>query len=272
VVRWRIAFWLQLLLTLMVAAFLLVPVGLSIIAGVTRSYLTGIESGVTLKWVWRVLDLYSDTIWLSLGIAAACLAVTLLIGVPLAYVLARSQGWLGRTIEELIVLPIAIPGLAIALALIVTYGSVGAFRQNWSFILTGHVLFTLPFMVRPVLAVMASGGLRELEDSAASLGASFRQRFVSVVLPNARSGILAGSLMVITLSIGEFNLTWMLHTPVMKTLPIGLADSYASMRLEVASAYTLIFFVLIVPLLAAIQIWSDLTRIARTRPAGGSRR
>jgi putative spermidine/putrescine transport system permease protein len=59
--------------------------------------------------------------------------------------------------------------------------------------------------------------------------------------------------MVVTLSVGEFNLTWMLHTPVTKTLPVGLADSYASMRLEVASAYTLIFFIMIVPLLIAMQ-------------------
>ena len=74
----------------------------------------------------------------------------------------------------------------------------------------------------------------------------------------ARSpGILAGSLMVVTLSLGEFNLTWMLHTPLTKTLPVGLADSYASMRLEVASAYTLVFFVMIIPLLVAIQLFAD---------------
>jgi putative spermidine/putrescine transport system permease protein len=42
-----------------------------------------------------------------------------------------------------------------------------------------------------------------------------------------------------------------------KTLPIGLADSYASMRLEVASAYTLIFFIMIVPLLVAMQLFAD---------------
>ena len=59
--------------------------------------------------------------------------------------------------------------------------------------------------------------------------------------------------MVTTLSIGEFNLTWMLHTPLTKTLPVGLADSYASMRMEIGSAYTLIFFVMIVPLLIAMQ-------------------
>ncbi len=62
--------------------------------------------------------------------------------------------------------------------------------------------------------------------------------------------------MVVTLSLGEFNLTWMLHTPLTKTLPVGLADSYASMRLEVASAYTLVFFVMIIPLLVAMQMYA----------------
>lgn len=78
-----------------------------------------------------------------------------------------------------------------------------------------------------------------------------------MIVPNAVPGILAGALMVVTLSLGEFNLTWMLHTPLTKTLPIGLADSYASMQLEVASAYTLIFFVMIIPLLVAMQLLAD---------------
>jgi putative spermidine/putrescine transport system permease protein len=49
----------------------------------------------------------------------------------------------------------------------------------------------------------------------------------------------------------------MLHTPLTKTLPVGLADSYASMRLEVASAYTLVFFVMIIPLLVAMQLIAE---------------
>jgi putative spermidine/putrescine transport system permease protein len=53
--------------------------------------------------------------------------------------------------------------------------------------------------------------------------------------------------------VGEFNLTWMLHTPLTRTLPVGLADSYASMRIEVGSAYTLIFFIVVLPLLWALQ-------------------
>jgi putative spermidine/putrescine transport system permease protein len=115
----------------------------------------------------------------------------------------------------------------------------------------------MPFMVRSVMAVFASVDIKTLDEGAASLGASPWTRFRNVIVPNAMPGILAGSLMVITLSLGEFNLTWMLHTPLTKTLPVGLADSYASMRLEVASAYTLIFFIMIVPLLVAMQMFAD---------------
>ena len=252
-------FYLQLGFTILVCTFLVLPVGFSILAGLTENYFVGLKSGLTLRWVLEVWALYQETIWRSLLVALSCLVATLILGVPLAYVLARQQAKGGhfarftRAIEELIVLPIAVPGLATALALILSYGEFRDFRASWVFILVGHVLFTLPFMVRSVLAVMLSSQLATLEEAAASLGANFAQRFFTVVLPNAMSGILAGALMVVTLSIGEFNITWMLHTPLTKTLPVGLADSYASMRLEVGSAYTIIFFLMIIPLLIAMQ-------------------
>ena len=251
--RKPLRYWLQLTVTLAVCAFLVVPVGLSILAGITENFFIGVKSGLTMRWVSEVWNLYSETIWRSIGIALACLAATLTLGVPVAYALARAQSRFTRWIEELLTLPIAVPGLATALALILLYGGWRDFRASWLFILVGHVLFTLPFMVRSVLAVMMAVDLKTLEEAAASLGASFRQRFLSVVLPNVRPGIVAGSLMVVTLSMGEFNLTWMLHTPLTKTLPVGLADSYASMRLELGSAYTLIFLVMIVPLLVCLQ-------------------
>jgi putative spermidine/putrescine transport system permease protein len=249
-------YWLQLALTLAVCAFLVVPVVMSILAGLTTNYFVGVKSGLTLRWVGEVWALYSETIWRSMQIALSCLVVTLLLGVPAAYALARAQSRWTRLVEELLTLPIAVPGLATALALILLYGQWRDFRGSWVFILVGHVLFTLPFMVRSVLAVMLAVDLKTLEEAAASLGASFRERFLSVVLPNVRPGIIAGSLMVVTLSMGEFNLTWMLHTPLTKTLPVGLADSYASMRLEIGSAYTLIFLFMIVPLLVAMQ-WAS---------------
>ena len=252
-------FYAQLGFTLLVCAFLVVPVVMSILAGVTENFFVGVKSGLTLRWIGEVWELYARTVYLSIGLSLACLAVTLLLGIPAAYVLARSQNRWTRAFEELLVLPVAVPGLATALALILLYGQIREFRSSWTFILVGHVLFTLPFMVRSVLAVMAAIDLKTLEDAAASLGASFRQRFFQVILPNARPGIVAGSLMVVTLSMGEFNITWMLHTPLTQTLPVGLADSYASMRLEIGSAYTIVFFFMIVPLLVALQWLAEKT-------------
>jgi putative spermidine/putrescine transport system permease protein len=255
--RDRLIFASQLVFTLLVAAFLVVPAILSISAGVTVNYFQGLRSGVTLQWVFQVWELYAGTIFLSFVIAFATLVVTLVAGVPAAYALHVRGGKLSRIVEEVITLPLAIPGLAIALALLLTYQGFSDFRRSWLFILTGHVVFTMPFMVRSVMAVFSTIDIKTLDEGAASLGASPWRRFLDVIVPNAVPGILAGSLMVVTLSLGEFNLTWMLHTPLTKTLPIGLADAYASMRLEVASAYTLIFFVMIIPLLVAMQLFAD---------------
>lgn len=262
--RHPIAFGFQLGVTLLACAFLIVPAILSVLAGVTANYFRGPLDGLTLKWLFEVWRLYADSVWLSLLIAGACLVATLIIGVPAAYVLAKNPGRASRVIEEVVSLPLAIPGLALALALLQLYGTWQGFRLSWWFILTGHVLYTLPFMIRSVLAVFSVIDLKTLEESAASLGATPWRRFVDIALPNAAPGVLAGALTVVTLSVGEFNLTWMLHTPFLKTLPVGLADSYASMRLEIASAYTLVFFVMIVPLLMAMQWASNrASRLAR---------
>lgn len=244
---------LGLVITLLVVAFLIVPVIFSLLAGVTQNYFVGLKSGLTLRWIAEVWSLYADTLWRTLIVALVTLAIVTLVGVPLAWILTLMRGRLARAIEELITLPVAVPGLATALALIVSWGTVGGLRASTAFIVIGHVLFTLPFMVRAAGATMQGRDLPALDQAAATLGARPIVRFLTLIVPNAAPGIVSGALTVLTLSIGEFNLTWLLHTPLTKTLPVGLADSYASMRLEIASAYTLIFLVLLMPLLIGLQ-------------------
>jgi putative spermidine/putrescine transport system permease protein len=260
----RLLLALPLALALLTSAFLIVPVALSVLAGLSANWQQGLAGGLTLHWVGEVWTLYADTVVRTLALAAATVVVDQLLGVPLAYVLARHPSRLARLAEELIMLPVAVPGLATALALIILYGGWHDFRGSSAFILVGHVLFTLPFMVRSVLAVLAAIDIATLEEGAASLGAGPLRRLLGVVLPNARPGILAGSLMVLTLSVGEFNMTWMLHTPLTKTLPVGLADAYASMRLEIASAYTVVFLLMIIPLLLLMQWAAPARRRPRT--------
>lgn len=257
-------FWFSLAVTLATGFVIFVPMILSVLASLTVNYQVGIRSGLTARWVEQVWSNYGNTVGLSLQLAIASLVCTVVTGVPAAYALAIGQNRVARMLEELLVLPIAVPGLATALGLLLAYGHIRAFRSSWVFILVGHYLFTLPFMVRAVLAVLMSLDLRTLEEGARSLGARWWQRFFHIVLPNCRSGILAGALMVVTLSLGEFNMTLLLHTPLTRTLPVGLADAYTSLRLEVGSAYTLIFYILVIPLLIALQM---MTAAPRRGPA-----
>lgn len=249
--------WL-LALTGLVALFMLAPIVLSVLAGLVNNYSVGLRSGLTLRWLGEVWELYGSTVGWSLLLALLCVLGNLLIGVPCAYALARSRSRAARLFEELLTLPVAVPGLATALALILTYGSLQGLRQSFGFILIGHMVFTLPFMVRTVGSAFQHAGLHALEEAARTLGASFAQRFLGVLVPAVLPAILAGSLMVFTLSVGEFNLTWMLHTPLTRTLPVGLADSYASMRIEIGSAYTLVFLVVILPVLWGLQALANL--------------
>lgn len=269
--RRGVAFYGALTVTVLCCALLMVPVGLSMISGLMANYSVGLSAGFTLHWVQVVWAQYHSTILASLGIAGVCLLITSIIGIPAAYVFAKRQNFWTRALEELLVFPMAVPGIAIALGIILTYGGISNFRRSWAFILVGHVIYTLPFMVRAVLAVLLTIDLRALEEGASSLGAGFWQRFLHVVVPNARPGIVAGALMVVTLSIGEFNITLLLQTPFTRTLPIGLADAYASSRLEICGAYTLIFFVLIIPLLFAIQATQPTTPSIASAQRGGER-
>jgi len=249
----RQAPWALVALTALVALFMVAPIALSVMAGLVNNYSVGLRSGLTLRWVGEVWENYGNTVGWSLVLALLCVAGNLVIGVPCAYALARSRSRAARLFEELLTLPVAVPGLASALALILAYGTLAGFRQSFAFILVGHMVFTLPFMVRTVASAFQKDELLSLEEAARSLGASFAQRFLGVLVPAVLPAIVAGSLMVFTLSVGEFNLTWMLHTPLTRTLPVGLADSYASMRIEIGSAYTLVFLIVILPVLWGLQ-------------------
>ena len=253
-IKWNGMMAFEAALTALTLLFLLLPVLQMICTAFMKNAFRGFKAGFTTEWIEKVLELYGDTIVRSLGIAVAALILCVVIGVPAAWILVREQRkrW-AALMEEALILPLSVPGLAIGLGILLIWGGITSLRQSNLFILCGHVMFCLPFMVRSVTAVLRVEPLSQYEEASATLGASAWTTFRRVVVPVAMPGILAGALMVVTVSLGEFNISWMLQTPYTKTLPVGLADSYASMRLEVGSAYTFIFFVILVPLLTLMQ-------------------
>src|SRR5688572_26250066 len=114
--------------TLLVSLFMLAPMLLSILAGLVNNYSAGLKSGLTLRWLGEVWEVYGGTVGASLLIALACVAATVVLGVPCAYMLARSRSRAARAFEEVLTLPVAVPGLATALALILVYGQMASFR------------------------------------------------------------------------------------------------------------------------------------------------
>lgn len=153
-------------------------------------------------------------------------------------------------LEELILIPLSLPGISVAVALIGTYGVI---RNSWTIILMGHLLYTLPFMLQSVTATLRSYNYFELERAAASLGASAWQRVRYILLPNLRHALVVGSLLVFTISLGEFNASFLLATPENQPLPAALYDSYTNDSFQVSSAATSIFMAVVIPVLLGIQ-------------------
>lgn len=261
----------QAVLTGLTLLFLMIPVVQMCFTAFMKNAFRGFKAGFTTEWIEKVLELYGDTIVRSLGIAVAALVLCVVIGVPAAWILVREQRkrW-AALVEEALILPLSVPGLAIGLGILLIWGGITSLRQSNLFILCGHVMFCLPFMVRSVMAVLRVEPIDAYEEASATLGASPWTTFLKVVVPVAMPSILAGALMVMTVSLGEFNISWMLQTPDTKTLPVGMADSYASMRLEVGSAYTFLFLVILVPILSLMQAlpaWLARRAEARRRAA-----
>jgi len=237
--------------TLAAVILCLAPVPLLIVVATTVNWPLGFwAGGVTTNWLWQGWETVRPYALFSLRLACTVLAIDLAVGLPAAWLIAR-HNFIGRqALMALINLPLAIPGIAIALALILAYP---AARASGLLLLLGQVIYTLPFLVATLVPALAQAALIEREAVACTLGASAMQRLWYVTLPSIRSALLAALILVFTLSMGEFNVSFFLFTPLNKTLPIELYSAYITNRVEVAAAITVIFLFFVVPAAIAIE-------------------
>jgi molybdate transport system permease protein len=160
---------------------------------------------------------------LSLSIRVAVLATVLnaVIGIPLAYVLARRR-FPGKTLVDLLVtLPLVLPPTVTGFYLIVLLGRRGWLggplyaATGWTVAFTWYAaviaatVMALPLLVRTARAAIESVD-RDLERAAHTLGRSEWRTAVEVTLPLARNGIVAGLVLAFARALGEFGATLML--------------------------------------------------------------
>jgi putative spermidine/putrescine transport system permease protein len=192
---------------------------------------------------------YLDWIAFSLALALLSVGLCLVVAVPAGYALAQHPFKGSRFIEELLLLPLSLPGIAMSIALIAAYNSI---RGQW-LVLGGHFLYTMPFMVRVVTGTLRSFDMAVLEAAAQTLGAGFWQRLWHVVLPNLRHALILGSLLVFAVSWGEFNVSYLLNAGHPQTFPAALFNTYANESFQNSSAATVIFLAVVIPIVIAIQ-------------------
>lgn len=144
---------------------------------------------------------------LTVGAALIVAFINVIAGTIIAWVLVRDEFPGKRWVNALIDLPFALPTIVAGLTLLALYGDNSPFGINIAFTRVGIVcalLFvTLPFVVRAVQPTLLELD-RDMEDAAASLGASRLTIFRRVVLPNLRPAISAGATLAFARAVGEF--------------------------------------------------------------------
>ncbi|NEM90765.1 molybdate ABC transporter permease subunit [Galbitalea soli] len=205
---------------------------------------------------------------LSLGCGLAATALSLVLGIPLAWVLARSGGWhpvLRRLLRALVTIPLVLPPVVGGVALLLLLGRrglLGQYLDAWFGIqlpfTTPAVILSETFVALPFLVLAVEGALRgadlRLEDAAETLGASRFYIFRRVTLPLVAPGVVAGAVLCFARALGEFGatITFAGNFPgVTRTMPIA---AYLALETDPPAAYVISLVLLAVSIAVLVSL------------------
>ncbi len=211
----------------LILIFLYLPIVVMIAMAFNRSALY--EMPFTFDLVWfkalaqnqRLLQASWNSIWIAC--INAVTATTL--GTLAAYAFARYEFRAKRLLQILLFPPITIPWLIIGTSMLIFFFWTGIGRGLHA-ILLGHVALSLPYVIVVVGARFANFG-PQLEEAAASLGATPWQTFWRITVPVLLPGITAAALFAFAVSFDQFVISYFLAPPGTSTLPVEI---YTSIR------------------------------------------
>lgn len=216
-----------------------------------------------------------QALWLTLQVATLTTAILLLVGVPLAWWLARTRSWIKAPLTAVVALPIVLPPSVLGFYLLVAMGPNGPVGQwtqalgmgllpfSFSGLVVASVFYSLPFMVQPVHNAFEAMGRRPLEV-AASLRASPLDTFFSVVLPLCRPGLLTGTVMSFAHTVGEFGVVLMVGGNIPGETRVASVQIYDHVEaLEYGDAHRLAAVLLLFSfgVLLALQLYNQRGRL-----------
>ncbi len=211
--------------------YLLLPIALLIVGSVGESWTnTLLPTGLTGRWF---VDVWTDTsfrraFWTSLQVAVATCLGCAVLATPLAYALHHRAGSGAAVAGKLVsAMPVAVPALTLGFGYMVVFSTDALpWMGSLPLLIAAHIVITLPYLTQTLLADLRHLGLRELEACAATLGASPWRQFSTVALPVLRHSLITGSVMVVALSIGEFQLSNLIASFKHRTYPVVLLQAF----------------------------------------------
>jgi molybdate transport system permease protein len=204
---------------------------------------------------------------LSLQTATTATIVCLLLGVPLAWLLARVDFPGRRVVRALVTVPLVLPPVVGGVALLLVFGRRGllgawldaAFGFTLPFTTAG-VVVAEAFVAMPFLVIAVEGALRgadtRYEEAAATLGAGRWTAFTHVTLPLVAPGIAAGGVLCWARALGEFGatITFAGNFPgITQTMPLAVYQTIEGGDLDGAIVLSLILLTVSVAILAALR-------------------
>ena len=202
---------------------------------------------------------------LSLRIALVATAFALPFGIAIGWLLARKEFWGKTLLDGLVYLPLVLPPVVTGYLLLISFGRkgpIGAFLADhfgivFSFRWTGAALscgiMGFPLMVRPIRLALETID-RRLEEAAGTLGASRVLVFLTITLPLALPGIIAGAVLCFARALGEFGATITFVSNIPGETQTISAAIYTLMQIPGgdAAAGRLVLFAIILALAALV--------------------
>ncbi|KGK87633.1 ABC transporter permease [Clostridium sp. HMP27] len=250
--------------TLMVYIFLLGP--LLIIIGASFSsenFLAFPPKGFSLKWFENILnvEMFMETLKISLGIAFLATMVALIMGIPAAYAINRYNFKGKNVLNGIFVSPVLIPGIVLGFALLKFLMVENDFPVYLSLFI-GHAIILFPYAIRVVSSSLSNFDY-SIEEAAMSLGLSKGRTFFKVVLPNIKSGVIAAFILAFINSFNNVPLSVFLSGPGVSTLPIQML-SYVEYNYDpTIAALSVVLMVFTIVLMVIVEKTLGLSYFAK---------
>jgi putative spermidine/putrescine transport system permease protein len=240
--------------------FLHVPVAIIFLYAFTtdESTFSFPPPGLTTRWLGVAFargDMWS-ALALSLGVAAISTAVALVLGTLAAAAVYRSDFFGRDAVSFLLILPIALPGIATGIALRSSIAGLGIPFSFWTIVI-GHATFCVVTVYNNVLARLRRSSTSMLEASM-DLGADTWQTFRHVVLPNIATALLAGGMLAFALSFDEIIVTTF-TAGQQETLPIWIFSQLARPRERPVTNVVamMVFLITLIPIYLAQRLTAE---------------